>query len=169
MTFEQYGVLAEIISSIAVIASLIYVARQLKQTTDAIHAQSRQAVKEGALSELFKVMDDPELNLLVTDKEQLTQLEQSKLNAYFFASLRAREFSWLQYKNGLIDEAQWQTELAVTKFFLDSKKIRIWWNKLGKNGFSQEYVEFIEDLIQESPAMDSGFTLHSTWLNNEKD
>ena len=169
MTLEQFGILSEIVASIAVIASLIYVARELKQTTNAIHAQSRQSVKEGSMDELFKVMDDPELILLITEKEQLSKTDQSKLNAYFFVSLRSREFAWLQYKNGVIDAAQWETELLVTKLFLDSKKLRIWWNRVGKLGFSKEYVKFIEELIQESPATDEGFTLEFTWFDVEKD
>ena len=57
----------------------------------------------------------------------------------------------------------------VTKLFLDSKKLRIWWNRVGKLGFSKEYVKFIEELIQESPATDEGFTLEFTWFDVEKD
>jgi hypothetical protein len=169
MTLEQFGIYSEIISSVAVIASLIYVARQLKQTTDAIHSQSRESIKDGALSEIFKIFDNPELLLLISDNDDLTRLEQSKLNAFFVYSLRSREYSWLQYKNGVIDKSQWDTELAVTKFFLDSIKLRIWWKKFGKNVFSPEYGAFIESLISAAPATDKGFLLETTWFNQETD
>jgi hypothetical protein len=167
MALDQIAAFAEIIASIAVVASLIYVAVQLRQNTDAIHAQSREAIKTGSLSELFKVMDQPDLMLLITDKETLTPLEQSRLNAYFFASMRAREFSWLQYRNGVIDRSQWQTELLVTQFFLDSKKLRVWWDKVGRAGFSDEYGEFIDALLAKAPATDTGFGLESRWFDGD--
>jgi hypothetical protein len=53
MTLEELAYLAQIVGVILVIASLMYVARQLRQNTAAILAQSRQSVLAAAQAELF--------------------------------------------------------------------------------------------------------------------
>jgi hypothetical protein len=65
----------------------------------------------------------------------------------------------------VIDEAQWKTELLVTKFFLDSKKLRVWWERIGRAGFSEGYVRFIDQILQEEPATDAGFGMESRWFD----
>ncbi len=46
MTLEEFNFIAEIIASIAVIASLIYVALQIKQNTAATHVTAAQSFAE---------------------------------------------------------------------------------------------------------------------------
>ena len=170
MTLSDYALLAEIVSSIGVIASLIYVSIQLKQNTLAKQAESRHAVMSSSVSELFEIMHDSEIMILVLEKEDLSPIEQAKLNAYFGATFRAREYSWLQFQNGIIDKPQWKTELTVIQnVFLDSVKVRIWWENLGKLSFSKEFSEFIDKLISEQPATNKTFKLITSWYDNEKD
>ena len=168
MSLEQYALLGEIVASLAVFASLIYLAIQMRQNTEAIHAQSRQAIKEGVLTEITLIMSEPDLYLSLTEKEELLPIEQGKLNAYFIASLRAREFSWLQYQNGVIDESQWETENLVSQVFVDSKRFREWWSKVGEPTFSKSFVIYIEGLIKKGPATDTYWSSSLRWASNRK-
>ena len=61
MTLEQWAYLAEIIGVILVIASLIYVAQQLRQNTEMMRAESRNAVHHSKQQELFTLMKYPEV------------------------------------------------------------------------------------------------------------
>ena len=82
MNLDQIANLAEIIGVTLVIASLIYVAKQLRQNTNAIHAQTRQAVLVAAQSELFAVMENPDLVISIVKMDSLTPEEHVRLNSW---------------------------------------------------------------------------------------
>jgi hypothetical protein len=167
MSLEQYALLGEIIGTIAVVGSLAYVAIQLKQNTEAIHAQSRQAVYEGAQNELFKMVDTPDIVLNIIKKEHLTAREQSQLNSFWFSSFRAREYAWLQYQNKIMDELQWKTEIAVIQYICDSSRVRLWWKKSGHMGFDKGFVSFIEELLKSTPARNVTYQSGATWADED--
>ncbi len=98
--------LSEILSSIAIVVTLVYLAIEIRQNTNALYAQSRQSVLTAAQTELFVTVEHPELLLDVVQEEPLTPAEQVKIGAWLAAAMRAREFSWLQYRDGIIDAAQ---------------------------------------------------------------
>ena len=72
MNMEQLANFAEVIGVALVIASLIYVAKQLRQTTEALHAQSRQSVLNGSQAELFVLVADPALAKSFVDGYELS-------------------------------------------------------------------------------------------------
>ena len=70
-----------------------------------------------------------------------------ELHSYLIAVMMAREFVWLQHRKGIIDEDQWQTELAVIYVNLTTKRTRSWWNKIGRHVFNLRFAEFVEDTL----------------------
>ena len=61
MKLEKLFALAELASSIAVVVTLVFLTVQVRQNTDALNAQSRQSVLTAAQSELFKIIDHPDM------------------------------------------------------------------------------------------------------------
>jgi hypothetical protein len=158
--------MSEIVSSIAIVVTLIYLTVEVRQNTDALHAQSRQSVLNSGQSELFAMLDYPGIVKSITKKEPLTSDEHIRLNMILVAMMRGREFSWLQYQNGIIDETQWQTELAVIIFVFDSQRTRDWWEKVGRNAFSDQYSEFVDSLIQNNPPTEVLWKSITNWTVN---
>jgi len=177
--------MSEIVSSIAIVVTLIYLTVEVQQNTDALHAQSRQSVLTSGQSELFAMLEYPDIVKSITKKEPLTSDEHVRLNMILVAMMRGREYSWLQYQNGIIDEAQWQTELAViifildsqrtrdwwekvgrNAFILDSQRTRDWWEKVGRNAFSDQFSEFVDSLIQNNPPTEVLWKSITNWTVN---
>ena len=121
MTLADWAQIAEIIAAVAVIASLIYVAKQLRQNTDALVAQSRQSLLAGSHSELSFEIENPEMVTCMLGNDDPPPEQQVKVHAWMCMVFRAREYAWLQYRNGVIDESLWNTEVAVMLFFFDSR------------------------------------------------
>ena len=94
MSLEYIANLAEIVGVLLVVASLIYVAKQLRQNTNAIRAQSRQSVLVASQSELFAQVAHPSLTLSIIDRDPITEEEQVRLSSWLFALFRGREFAW---------------------------------------------------------------------------
>jgi len=164
-TAQLLGNLGEFVGAIVIVATLIYLAMQVRQNTNALHAQSRQSVLSGAQAELFAVVENPDLFTTVLKKEPLTPEEHVKLNAWLLAMGRLREFAWLQYQSGVIDEVQWSTELHVIQIMLQAKRTRTWWHVSGRRAFGAAFVEFIDDLIQDLPTTDEIFEITTDWTN----
>ncbi|MGK0223847.1 MAG: hypothetical protein ACI9ON_003094 [Limisphaerales bacterium] len=165
MSLEYFANLAEIIGVILVVASLIYVAKQLRQNTNAVRAQSRQSVLAASQAELFTTIEQPSLTLSIGSSDPLSQEEQVSVSSYLFAIFRAREFAWLQHNNGVIDDAQWNTELAVILFFIDGPRVRDWWANVGRGGFGDEFAAFIDVLCSENVPTNSSFTAMGAWVS----
>ncbi len=163
MSLEYLANLAEIVGVVLVVASLIYVAKQLRQNTDAIRAQSRQSVLVASQSELFATLSEPSITLNLAKRGALSEAEQVKVSSYVFAIFRAREFAWLQHNNGVIDDAQWSTELAVLLFFIDSDRVREWWGNVGRSAFGSEFATFVDGLCAQNPPTNASFLAMSSW------
>ena len=68
-----------------------------------------------------------------------------------------------------IDNTQWNTELAVLVFFLDSERVRNWWVNVGRGAFGAEFSAFVDNLCEEAAPTNSSFKGMAGWasLGNE--
>ena len=155
--------LSEIVSSVAIVVTLIYLTVEVRQNTDATRAQTAQAILQSAQSELRDLIEHPDIALSIQKKGPLTVEENVKLDAYLANAMRGREFAWIQFQNKTIDESNWNGELAVTRVLLDSSRIRDWWNKLGCHYMSDDFVQFVDQLIEAEPATDELWTRATNW------
>ena len=154
MKLEKLSALAELVAAIAIVVTLVYLSIQVRQNTDALNAQSRQSIMTSAQTELLTSVDHPEVIVAISKTEPLTVDENIQLDAYLTASMRSREFSWLQYESGLIDAAQWNTELAVIRSIMSAPRVRLWWTRLGRTYVSGEFAAFVDDLNRDPLASD---------------
>jgi len=101
--WTKWSALAEIISSVAILITLLYLAIQTRQNTDAIQASVRQAILSEDRESLYKVIEYPFLN----NRTGLTEEQEVQLTAYIIIFIRMRENHWLQYQSGVLEEATW--------------------------------------------------------------
>ena len=62
----------------------------------------------------------------------------------------AREFAWLQFRDGTIDEVQWRQESLVIQAVFGRGLSRYWWESGGRQVFPAEFVAFVDDLLRDS-------------------
>ena len=165
MKLEKLSAIAETTSSVAILVTLVFLTVQTSQTTEAMNTQSRQSVLSSAQAELFLMVEHPDLVTSVTKSDPLTREDNVRLDAFLTAVFRAREFSWLQFRSGTIDEAQWNTELAVNRSLFSAPRVRLWWTELGRTYVSPEFAEFLDGLQSELPASRNDWERQATWSN----
>jgi len=113
MSLEQASFVAQIVSALAVIASLIFVGFQLKKASSAIRANSSQA-HSGLYTDLVRsIIDNPEFarawSIGINDPAALKEGEWVQFVAYASALFRLYESSRVQWLNGRLDEEHWHT------------------------------------------------------------
>jgi len=109
--WPKWSAIAEIVSSIAILFTLAYLAIQTQQNTRALYATTRQASADAEVEWLYRALDTPEL-LISPQVPQALQSEYDpsavRQTALMFSALfRLRESLWLQYQNGSLDENVW--------------------------------------------------------------
>ena len=145
INWTKWSSIAEIVSSIAILVTLVYLAIQTQQNTDAINTQSRQSLFDGGQEELPLWIEYPELSVLIIDDSQEISLEQKiQLDGLLVLALGRREFAWRQYQAGLLDEDSWENETRIISLLLGSERTREWWHSVGKLNFDDGFITVAE-------------------------
>jgi hypothetical protein len=164
-TTQLLANMGDFVGAVVIVITLLYLARQVSQNTKALHAQSRQAALSAGHAELLAIVEHPEIHLAQISAEPLTAEEHIKLSHWLLVVMRSREFAWLQYRNGAIDELQWALEVLVIQNVLSNYCNRAWWDSLGRLVFPGEFVAFVDNIIGQQAATNDVSLLMTTWSN----
>ena len=140
MTLEQGAHLAEIVGVIVVVVTLIYLSVQVRQGTELLRSESRQAQVTNDQDGVYKFVEHPELGRLFSQVETPSFTEKTKLNFWLIGQMRAREHEWLQYKDGILDETTWLTYRNILPLILASKRQRTWFRGLTRRGIDVTWI-----------------------------
>lgn len=148
MTFENLADLADIVGVIVVIGSLIYVARELRQNTDMMRAESRNEIVHGHVQEILALLDHPDVMRALFEIE----MEDSavRVHAWLTAHCRSREHEWFQFCNGALDQPAWESYSSSIPIVLSGTKARAWWAGM-KSAFDEGFVVHVDELLEKSP------------------
>lgn len=112
MDWVVISALSEVVGTIAVVISLVYVALQIRQNTRAHLATSRQWILDGDLSLIGHFIEQGVDPHLVGDGAKISPEDDRRIVWMVIKALRVREFAWHQYRAGLLDEETWRSYLA---------------------------------------------------------
>lgn len=141
-----------LLANVGVLLGIVFLAFEVQQNTTAIQSQTRATVFSGVQEELWKNMEytDVTLNML-NDGRKLSLEELVRFDAWMMASMKAREFVWLENKSGNVDPTQWEQERQVIALVLGCSRCREWRKKAGRLGFTPEFVAITDDVIDRTP------------------
>lgn len=149
MTLEQWAFVAQIISAVAVIASLVFVGFQLKQATAAIRATSSQAHSSLYTDLVQSIIDNADFARLwsigLSEPKKLAEDEWIRFVAYASALFRLYESSRVQWLNGRLDEEHWHTIERQAADFGHLPGLKAAWGLRG-HWFSPEFRAWFEGL-----------------------
>jgi len=152
MKLEKLSALAELVSAVAIVVTLGYLAVQTRQNTTAVQAAVRQSMLVEDRELLFKTMEFPFFAAGEYNGRELTRDEEVRLISYLIAFVRTRENEWLQYQNGVIDEATWATYRVPMQIILSQPFSRHWWEVRAQAGeFVEGFVNDVNDLLADMP------------------
>ncbi len=146
-TFIQW---LEIISTFAVLITLVYLAKQVHQGNLLLGSEARQAQVHTDQEHLYKFIEHPELVHAYTSKDPISDDARIRLNFWIIASIRAREFEWTQYQHGALDKDTWANYSQVIPFTLGTKRARQLWVCCAKF-FNPEFVKVVNEILEKQP------------------
>lgn len=150
MTLNDLGAIANVLSAIAVLATLIYLSRQVKQGNMLARAQARQRMVEQTDGEFQTWMQHADLRACFV-KPELSGEEQELLHFFLLSAMRQREWEWFQFRDGVIKEDVYGAYHEVILLHLGIPRTRRWWASVGRIGFNREFVSVVDKLIADKP------------------
>lgn len=163
---NKWSAIAQVVSSLAIVITLVYLAVQTRQNTDAIHATSRQNVVAAEVELINTSIEYPEVNMITQglsdgrieypgfsatmqlvysggDLGGFSPKDVGRTFAHLTKLLRVREGSWMQYNNGVLDDETWQVYRdTLARWLRDNVLLRDYWGMVSSSGeFHPGFVE----------------------------
>ena len=148
MNMTDVATWGQLISSAAVLVTLVYLSIQTRQTTTLLRSESRQAMIEMDMQSLSTISDWPIVLLDFFAEGEITMENKARLWAHLTALLRTREHHWFQYRNGVLDRDTWAAYQSAIPLVLGTERNRAWWNSMGRYLFAPAFVETVDALIE---------------------
>ena len=168
MSFEELGSLGELLGSLAVLVSLVYLALQIRRSTEAARTSTYQSVVSdfGALNR--EMASTPDLAMLfanaLEDYKSLSASEKARVSQLYFAVFHYFENMYYQYQKGYLEPDVWQGWRRLMLAYYSRPGFQSWW-ALRQDVFSETFSNFLRDERIDKPVT-SYFDI--TQLNPER-
>jgi hypothetical protein len=163
MTLQDLGNLGEFAGAVAVIASLIYLASQVRSNTKAVRASTFLGCTNGWLDYIHLTTQTEIADLLArasNDPASLNQADLGRVWAVTRGLFRRYENDYYQYRNGLFDADTWASyRISFREDTLSAPLLRAVWS-LQRDKFNPEFAAEVDQLAEQARAA----TKQSEWL-----
>ncbi len=142
----DFGNVSELVAAIATIATLAYVAIQIRQNTRALKSASFHGVTDSFNQINNTIAHDESLariyRLGSQDLGQLTDDERVRFSFLFLSAFRVHETLYYQRRNRIGEVQLWEAEKATMVALLSGPGTRAWWqaNPLSFTPIFREFV-----------------------------
>ena len=152
MNWDALGAIAELIASIAVLATLVYLAIQIREST----ATAREAILRsqtdrnmdnskfmagtpGMMDIYIRTMDDP---------ESVTKEERWRFGSYMYGMFLDFQEAYHFNLSRRQKDYWWPFIEKNVLFYLSRPGGRAWWNSQGRNMLDQGFVNYVDKSLQ---------------------
>ncbi len=148
MDIMELGAIGELVGGAAVVASLIYVGLQVRQSNRLEKAESVRASTRDFVTVAFQT-DAPLLRRACIDFEGLSKDEQIRAHNHLLALFQLAKTELGLKKQNLAEEGELPQVVAS---LVRSPGLRYWWDIVAPAAFQEEFRRFIEDSISAQEA-----------------
>jgi len=158
MDWAAIGAIGEILGALAVMATLGYLAVQIRQNTRTTRYQTTQNLIAANSHANFMISENGELASILQrgceDRDSLPSLDQIRFNAWYFAYYNHFDNAFHQYRMGQLEESIWQKmEYEMPLFISSLPGARAWWEE-DKARMSQDFREWLDAKLAEGAPID---------------
>jgi hypothetical protein len=150
---QEWSAIAEILSSVAVLATLVFFVVEIQQTNDAVRANTYQGMAAMTVDFNAQFFENPEVSEFIartaSEDYELSAAEAIRLRAMISASYRMMNNVWFQYEVGTITYKQMESLLypAVLNFQRRGRMRLEWEEGADKLLLDENLVEYLDAAI----------------------
>ncbi len=155
MTIQDLGSIGEFVAAIATVATLVYLAIQIRSNTVAVRSAAAQTVHEAYASWYQLLAADSSLAQLVTDGlrdyESLSESDRARFVAAFMAFLSYCQDAFIKWREGSLSAELWKGWELVMMNLVNAPGGEEFWQERGYC-FGEDFQEHVEnDIMKRKP------------------
>lgn len=146
MNWTAVGAIAELLSAVAVVVSLLYVAAQVKASTRQTRREAGRDLAARVSDVSQTVAADPELGRLLVqggaDPEVLSQGDQARFRALMNALFRGFEQQYLLRREGALDDESWGAVERMIRDWIALPGVQVYFRDRG-DWYTASFLEYV--------------------------
>jgi len=157
MNWEAIGASAELLGAIGVIASLVYLGRQIQASSENVSQNTKALISnrdissmEFALSNYSPQIENAEVAALMmkghSNPQDLNDLERYRFNFVMAASFESHQTMFLQHSGSSVSPELWDYYSRQFDGFCRSPGVVQWWEH-SRGRFDSEFAQYIDRKI----------------------
>jgi hypothetical protein len=159
MNLNDLANLGQIVGAVGVMVTLVYVALQIRQNTNAVRAATAQTVHEHFASWYHLLASDDSLSQVVIDGLKdygsLSEKDKARFVAMVMAFLSYSQNAFLKWRQGMLEPSLWLGWEQVIMNLTGSPGGRAFWKERAYL-FGEEFRRHVEDdLMKRTPHPDA--------------
>jgi hypothetical protein len=146
MDWTAIGAVGELVGALAVVVSLIYLSRQVRQNTRALRTANAATVKQNFQTIARAFITDrgaADIVLRALKRDELSPAEKLSAYAWFFDLLKSGELAYSQYLSQDLDEPGWDASLQFFLAYWTTPGMREYWQDR-RPAFTPEFREAMD-------------------------
>ena len=152
MNWDAIGAIAELLASVTVIITLIYLATQVRQANTNLRVATARDIANTQNIFLRSISSDEKLFSLyrrgTKNRESLSPDEKGRFDSMLMEAFNDGDVHFHQYRAGALDEEQWQAIERTFRVIFDSPGGYATWQKWKKISTSS-FQEYIDEIYQD--------------------
>ena len=154
LDLETLANLGELVSAIAVVVSLVYLAYQVRQSTHSLRTENYSRALERVSALQARLGSDAAFAAVVTrgaiDPSRLTAEERVQFTWTFYEMFGALEFMFHQSESGALPREVWERWSDTLAWWISLPGVQAWW--LARPApFSASFTSHVDGRLQSGP------------------
>ena len=162
MTIQDLGSIGEVLAAIATIATLVYLAAQVRQNTRALRSSTFQAISEQMAQNVQPILLESEVASLLqrglAEPGSFEPEERLRFHAMLSMTMRRMEAVHVQSTLGSIEREHIEGFERSILSTLHSPGASAWWSE-AKPNFNTSFTEHVDWWLSENPRAEVSSTL----------
>jgi hypothetical protein len=159
LNWDAIGAIAELVGAAAVVASLSFLAFELRRQRQAAQSHALDVGTSKRTAITAKLLEDTELSRITwtcfVGTEHVPAHEYARFATYMYILFLECELAHRNRLSGEMDDVSWAAFEAATQWWLKFPGVRTWWQSPRQTGFSPQFMSYVDLLIETTPSDNS--------------
>lgn len=151
MNWDAIGAVGEILGALAVFASLIYLALQIKQNTLSLRASAKHEATSRQLEYFDTLIENSDLRSVyrngLKDFSSLDLDDQDVFWMMMYKAFFTFSEAFYEYKHAHFDEEQWLESSEAIDWHLSHPGARAWWRHAKRRAFPSDFTDLVNERL----------------------
>lgn len=148
MTLETINAVAQLIAAVGVVASLFYLAAQIRQNTKSQRSVVVDSLTSSLINLLTPQASDPKLTrsfaAATEDWQGAAEEDRARALVVFFTLFKLFENAWFQKRQGTLDPQQWEGWELYIRAYFHRPGVQTWW-AMRRGTFAPGFRAYLEN------------------------